>query len=144
MVRENRPIEQKDYALRVIRIGHRRYDPRVRWEKGLNSIEGVCDVETVAGDGLVAAGPRLLIELPHGATRYAHFERLRARLKSPLPEELRQFFFVNTDVIVDYLYVPQSKINRADIAVTDDEIESYYSKNKEDCNIYLQANKYNI
>lgn len=48
---------------------------------------------TTAGDG----APELVIEVPHGATRTADFERLAARLSSPLPEGLVDFFHVNTD-----------------------------------------------
>ena len=38
-----------------------------------------------------------LIEIPHGATRRAHFEALAPQLKSALPDGLIDFFFVNTD-----------------------------------------------
>jgi len=40
----------------------------------------------------------LLIELPHGATRGAHFDALRAKLVGVYPQDLKEFFFVNTDV----------------------------------------------
>lgn len=39
----------------------------------------------------------LLIEVPHGATGSADFERLRERLRGPLPAGLATFFHVNTD-----------------------------------------------
>jgi hypothetical protein len=39
----------------------------------------------------------LLIEVPHGATERADFERLRARLRGPLPAGLAAYFHVNTD-----------------------------------------------
>jgi predicted N-formylglutamate amidohydrolase len=65
----------------------------------LRSIPNVCDVSlhrgaSAAGD----ATPSLLVEIPHGATRAAHFETLRAELKGPFPDGIRDFFFVNTDV----------------------------------------------
>jgi hypothetical protein len=41
--------------------------------------------------------PDLLIEVPHGATCTADFTALEARLRSPLPEGLVDFFHVNTD-----------------------------------------------
>lgn len=43
------------------------------------------------------APPELLIEIPHGATRRGDYEALATRLKSPLPRDLIDFFFVNTD-----------------------------------------------
>jgi hypothetical protein len=43
--------------------------------------------------------PDLLIEVPHGATRAIHFQALRAQLVgTAFPEQLIDFFFVNTDV----------------------------------------------
>jgi predicted N-formylglutamate amidohydrolase len=63
------------------------------------SIPGVLDVEAVRGQAApVGAAPDLLVEVPHGATSTADFERLAARLKSPLPPALVDFFHVNTDV----------------------------------------------
>lgn len=44
------------------------------------------------------APPDLLFEVPHGATRAAHFDALRAELRGEFPGDLRDFFFVNTDV----------------------------------------------
>jgi hypothetical protein len=60
----------------------------------VQSIPDVCEV--------LRAGPAdrpadLLIELPHGATRRAHFDSLRGRLRGKLPDDLVEFFFVNTD-----------------------------------------------
>jgi hypothetical protein len=62
----------------------------------LSSVEGVCELEVHRP----AKAPRgwLLIEVPHGATRPADYDRLAARLKSTLPAQLDHFFFVNTDV----------------------------------------------
>lgn len=60
-------------------------------------VPGVCDVEQLAAPGAPAA-PDLVIEVPHGADDLRHFEAVRSRLSSPLPERLERFFFVNTDV----------------------------------------------
>jgi len=63
------------------------------------SIPGVCDVKLVPREGKTPRRPPdLLIEVPHGATKKRHFDAIRHRLVSPLPNELREFFFVNTDV----------------------------------------------
>lgn len=43
------------------------------------------------------AAPDLLIEIAHGATRTRDFDALAARLTSPLPASLVDFFHVNTD-----------------------------------------------
>jgi len=65
----------------------------------IRSVPGVCHVDHVTrGDAVTDAAPDLLIELPHGATRTADFERVRRRLISDLPEDLSAFFYVNTDV----------------------------------------------
>jgi hypothetical protein len=65
----------------------------------LASIDRVADVLHVRGaDAPAGAPPGLLVEVPHGATRAAHFESLRAELRGEFPEGLRDFFFVNTDV----------------------------------------------
>lgn len=62
------------------------------------SIPDVLDVHVHAGERAVAGrAPDLLVEVPHGATRTADFERLAARLTSPLPPDLVDFFHVNTD-----------------------------------------------
>lgn len=44
------------------------------------------------------AAPDLLLEVPHGATLAAHFDALATELRGPFPDDLRSFFFVNTDV----------------------------------------------
>lgn len=64
--------------------------------EALRSIPDVCEFLDVRGDG--AGPPDLLLEVPHGATRAAHFDALRARLVGTFPDDLRAFFFVNTDV----------------------------------------------
>ncbi|MDP2341191.1 MAG: N-formylglutamate amidohydrolase [Deltaproteobacteria bacterium] len=63
------------------------------------SIDDVCEVTRLHGvDAVADAAPDLLIEVPHGATRALHFQALRAQLKGPFPDDLIDFFFVNTDV----------------------------------------------
>jgi hypothetical protein len=59
----------------------------------LASIPDIADVERL-GTG----APRLLIEVPHGADRRAHYDLWRARLVSALPADLHCFFHLNTDV----------------------------------------------
>jgi predicted N-formylglutamate amidohydrolase len=44
------------------------------------------------------APPSLLVEVPHGATRTAHYETLRKALQGHYARDLRDFFHVNTDV----------------------------------------------
>ncbi len=63
----------------------------------MQSIPDVCEVTLVRGPA-AAATPDLVLEVPHGATRAADFDRLRAALRGPFPDDLREFFFVNTDV----------------------------------------------
>jgi hypothetical protein len=63
----------------------------------LASIPGVCEVHWHPPTD-ASAGPSLLIEIPHGATRPADYFDLRARLTGPLPGQLEHFFFVNTDI----------------------------------------------
>lgn len=63
------------------------------------SIEGVVAVERIVGpEADPAQPPSLLVEVPHGADRRAHYDALRARLVGDLPEDLHVFFHVNTDV----------------------------------------------
>lgn len=62
----------------------------------LESIPGVCEFEVVTGSA-AGTSPGLLIEVPHGATRRRDFEATRSRLVGRYPEDLDQFFFVNTD-----------------------------------------------
>lgn len=56
------------------------------------AIPEVLDVE-LFGEG----EPILAIEVPHGATRTRDYADLAARLRSPLPDGLVDFFYVNTD-----------------------------------------------
>ncbi len=63
------------------------------------SRSGVCEVEYVRGVRCDrAAPPDLVLEVPHGATRAAHFTDLRREFVGDVAEDLRDFFFVNTDV----------------------------------------------
>jgi hypothetical protein len=62
------------------------------------SIPGVCETTLFRGAAAKGGAPDLVIEVPHGATRAAHFDALRAELRGPFPEDLRDYFFVNTDV----------------------------------------------
>ncbi len=41
--------------------------------------------------------PRLLIEIPHGATEIEDLRRAVCELSGPIPADLEEFFFVNTD-----------------------------------------------
>ena len=60
------------------------------------AVPGLFDVEIhrAAED----SAPWILFEVPHGATRADHYEALRGRLKSELPDDLEAFFHVNTDI----------------------------------------------
>ncbi|MEO8702941.1 MAG: hypothetical protein ABI867_23045 [Kofleriaceae bacterium] len=62
----------------------------------MESIPGVVDIELIRG-ARAGATLDLVIEIPHGATRTADFTALAARLSSPLPDGLVDFFHVNTD-----------------------------------------------
>lgn len=62
------------------------------------SIPGVVDVIHVRGAAAGSAAPRLLLEVPHGATRTAHFTDLRRALYGEYPADLVDFFHVNTDM----------------------------------------------
>ncbi|MCA8949230.1 MAG: hypothetical protein KDE27_06995, partial [Planctomycetes bacterium] len=65
----------------------------------IRSIDGVCDVALVRGAAAVPdARPAVVLEVPHGATRGEDFRALRARLRGDVPNDLIEFFFVNTDI----------------------------------------------
>ena len=64
----------------------------------LTAIPGVVDVLLLhGGNAKPEAPPDLVIEIPHGATRTEDFRSLERQLTSPLPENLVDFFHVNTD-----------------------------------------------
>ncbi len=63
------------------------------------SVEDVVDVELLRGlHAAPDATPDLLVEVPHGADERRHYDALRRRLTGELPEDLHEFFFLNTDV----------------------------------------------
>ncbi len=63
------------------------------------SVAGVVDVELILGaQAASSTAPTLLVEVPHGACRRAHYDALRARMKGDLPADLHCFFHINTDV----------------------------------------------
>ncbi len=64
--------------------------------ESVRSIPGVCEVARIGGGGRRPA--TFLIEVPHGATTPDHYATVRNRLRSPLPDRLEEFYFVNTDV----------------------------------------------
>jgi hypothetical protein len=62
------------------------------------SIPGILDVTVARGARAhTGAALDLVIEVPHGATATADFSAVAARLTSPLPGGLVDFFHVNTD-----------------------------------------------
>lgn len=65
----------------------------------LRPVPGVCEVSLVRGvEAPRDAWPQVVLEVPHGATRASDFEALHRKLRGPFPKDLRDFFFVNTDV----------------------------------------------
>ena len=69
-------------------------------ERGpIASLPDVCEVEAIDGsEAKPDRPPDLLLEVAHGATRAAHFDATASRLVGTMPPDLRDFFFVNTDV----------------------------------------------
>lgn len=64
----------------------------------LSSIPDILDVVVARGARARPEAPLdLVLEVPHGATATADFTTLAARLSSPLPDGLVDFFHVNTD-----------------------------------------------
>lgn len=65
----------------------------------LRSMPDVCEVEYLRGDKAPpGTAPTVLFEVAHGATAARHFDALRAQLHGAYAADLREFFFVNTDV----------------------------------------------
>ena len=63
-----------------------------------SSVPEIVDVDVVRGShARPDAPPDLILEIPHGATQTADYQRFAARLTSPLPDGLVDFFHVNTD-----------------------------------------------
>lgn len=65
----------------------------------IRSQPGICTVEVFRGASAPAdAVPDLLLEVAHGATRASDFDSLRQALVGEYAPDLREFYFVNTDV----------------------------------------------
>ncbi len=63
------------------------------------AVPGVVDVQELLGaEASLEAPPDLLVEVPHGADRRAHYDALATQLQGDYPAELHKFFHVNTDV----------------------------------------------
>lgn len=103
------------------------------------SIPGVCEVTLVRG-ARCAGEPTLLVEVPHGATRAAHFDALEHELAGTFPADLREFFFVNTDV-----GAPELALRLAELAVERDParsalvLQSLLPRTFVDCNRVIDA-----
>lgn len=105
----------------------------------VRSIPDVCEVELLRG---AHAGdvPDLLLEVPHGATRAADFDALARVLRGPFPADLREFFFVNTDV-----GAPEVALRVAELFVAADPrrsavvVRSRIPRTFVDCNRILDA-----
>lgn len=64
----------------------------------VTTLPGIAELHELSGSAAAEDAPLdLVIEIPHGATATADFTRLAARLTSPLPDGLVDFFHVNTD-----------------------------------------------
>lgn len=64
----------------------------------VSPFESIPDIAHVERLGARDVAPRLLIEVPHGADRRAHYDAWRSKLVGTLPPDLHEFFHVNTDV----------------------------------------------
>lgn len=62
------------------------------------SVPGVGEATVFRGVEAGEAVPAFAIEIAHGATLGEHFDAVQAKLRVPIPTELKDFFFVNTDV----------------------------------------------
>ncbi len=65
---------------------------------GIESIQNVCELQLLTTPGAESARPDLLFEISHGATQRSHYETIRGMLSPDLPDDLIDYFFVNTDV----------------------------------------------
>ena len=64
----------------------------------LASIPDISDINVIRGSTAAPdRPPDLIVEIPHGATRTADYDAVAAKLTSPLPSNLVDFFHVNTD-----------------------------------------------
>ena len=103
------------------------------------SIPDVCELTLVRGPA-ARGEPSLLLEVPHGATRAEHFDALRAALAGDFPADLRDFFFVNTDV-----GAPELALRIAELVVAADPrrsavvLRSLIPRTFVDCNRVIDA-----
>ncbi len=74
------------------------FDPVLLSDDPSSPFRDVADHYVLRGNQAGDAPARLLVEVPHGADRAAHYAGLRQRLQGRLPDHLEHFFFVNTDV----------------------------------------------
>ena len=105
---------------------------------GPESVEGVCEVEVVAGrEAPAGAPPGLLIEVPHGATRSLHYEKTRQRLVGEYSDDLKEFFHVNTDVgsIEVARHVARAVAGSADVLI----VRGLIPRTFVDCNRVLEG-----
>lgn len=72
--------------------------PRATTIETVSSLDGVAELVRVRGAAHRDQPASLLLEISHGATRAEHYDELRSRLRGRYPPDLRDFFFVNTDV----------------------------------------------
>src|SRR4030081_1954587 len=65
----------------------------------IESIPEVAEVERIFGEACdPSVPPALLVEVPHGADRRAHYEALRRHLVGDLPADLHIFFHLHPDI----------------------------------------------
>ncbi len=82
-----------------VRLGPLPCPPDASLSMIVRSFQNIVDVHWIGGNACAATtAPSWLFEVPHGATETADFNELAARLVSPLPDGLVDFFHVNTDV----------------------------------------------
>ena len=66
--------------------------------KGIQSVEGICDVFRFTSGAPLSDPPvPLFIELPHGATELKHLHDLKPRVRQYTDDRYDDFFMVNTD-----------------------------------------------
>ena len=75
-----------------------------------SSLPHVADVSLITGSEAPDGQLDLLIEIPHGATEPGDYNELASQLRSPLPENLEAFYYVNTDVGAPELAVETARL----------------------------------
>ena len=107
----------------------------------VRSLPGVCEARLFRGAAAPAgAPPDLLVEVPHGATRAAHFEALALALHGPFPAGLAEFFHVNTDAgAPEYAAALAEALVAADPRRTALVLSSEIPRTFIDCNRVLEA-----